>query len=100
MQFKDNFSKQSNIYVKYRPHYPVELYNFLFSLTQEHKSVWDCGTGNGQAATGLADFYEHVIATDPSEEQIKRAFPNKKINYLVEPAEKTSILSDSIDLIT
>ena len=54
--FKDNFSKQSDLYVKYRPHYPLELFSFLSSLTQEHNLAWDCGTGNGQAAIGLAEF--------------------------------------------
>ena len=98
--FKDNFSKQSDIYLKYRPHYPIELYTYLSSLTKEHQLAWDCGTGNGQAATGLAEFYKQVIATDPSEQQIKNAIANNKVKYLVEKAESTSINSNSIDLLT
>jgi SAM-dependent methyltransferase len=98
--FKDNFSKQSDIYVKYRPHYPDELYTFLSSLTDEHEVAWDCGTGNGQAAIGLATFYNEIIATDPSEKQIKNCLPNEKIKYLVEKAENTSIQSNSVDLLT
>ncbi len=53
--FKDNFSKQSGIYARYRPHYPEELFAYLATLTEKHELAWDCGTGNGQAATGLAD---------------------------------------------
>ncbi|MGP8215728.1 MAG: class I SAM-dependent methyltransferase [Bacteroidia bacterium] len=98
--FKDNFSKQSDIYVKYRPHYPAELYSYLSSLTEEHKIAWDCGTGNGQAAIGLAPFYNKIIATDPSEEQIRNSLPNEKVKYLVEKAENNSIQSNSIDLLT
>lgn len=30
--------------------------------------AWDCGTGNGQAALGLADHFERVLATDVSAE--------------------------------
>jgi SAM-dependent methyltransferase len=98
--FKDYFSKQSDIYLKFRPRYPDALYAYLSSLTNEHKLAWDCGTGNGQAAIGLADFYEKVIATDPSEQQIKNAIANEKIIYSVEKAENNSLQSNSVDLIT
>lgn len=98
--FKDNFSKQSDIYARYRPHYPVELYSYLSSLTQHHELAWDCGTGNGQAAIGLAAFYDKVIATDASEQQIKNSIPNVKVQYRREAAEHTSIESDSVDLTT
>jgi SAM-dependent methyltransferase len=98
--FKDYFSKQSDIYVKFRPHYPVELYSYLSSLTPEHELVWDCGTGNGQAAIGLTPFYNQIIATDPSEQQIKNAILNEKIKYHVEKAENNSLTSNSVDLLT
>lgn len=98
--FKDNFSKQSDIYVKYRPHYPPALYEYLSSLTKNHELVWDCGTGNGQAATGLAEFYDSIIATDPSEQQIKNSIPHHKVNYRIEKAEDNSVPSNSVDLLT
>lgn len=98
--FKDNFSKQSDIYAKYRPHYPAGLFSYLSSLTKQHEVAWDCGTGNGQAAIGLAAFYDKVIATDASEQQIKNALPNENVTYLIEKADHTSIRSDSVDLLT
>jgi SAM-dependent methyltransferase len=98
--FKDNFSRQSDIYVKYRPHYPQDLYRFLTSLTNEHELAWDCGTGNGQAAIGLANYYEEIVATDPSENQIRHAMPHEKIKYLVEQAEDSSLNDNSVDLVT
>ncbi|MCD6017067.1 MAG: methyltransferase protein [Bacteroidetes bacterium] len=98
--FKDNFSKQADIYIKYRPLYPTAVYSFLSSLTVEHELALDCGTGNGQAAIGLTAFYKKVIATDPSEQQIKNCLPDKNITYLVEKAEQTSLLPNSVDLIT
>jgi len=98
--FKDYFSKQSDIYLKFRPHYPNELYAFLSSLTEEHELAWDCGTGNGQAATGLANYYDKIVATDPSEQQIKNAIVNEKIKYAVEKAEQSSLPSHSADLLT
>lgn len=98
--FKDHFSKQSDIYAKYRPQYPVDLYSFLSSLTKEHQLAWDCGTGNGQAAVGLAEFYNEVIATDPSEQQIKNAFPHHKVKYIIEKAENNSLETNTVDLLT
>jgi SAM-dependent methyltransferase len=100
MDFKDNFSKQSGIYARFRPQYPPELYTYLASLTTQHETAWDCGTGNGQAAIGLAELYQHIIATDPSEQQIANAFSHPNITYKVEKAEETSIPDHSIDLVT
>src|SRR4051812_23175783 len=99
MNFKDNFSKQSDLYAKYRPHYPIDLYRFLASLTQDHELAWDCGTGNGQAAVDLAKFYRQVIATDPSSEQLKHAIPRQNIIYKNEKAEQSSLLPHSADLL-
>jgi ubiquinone/menaquinone biosynthesis C-methylase UbiE len=99
--FKDNFSKQAEVYVKYRPTYPKELFEFLQGLTPEYDLAWDCGTGNGQSAIKLTDYYEKVYATDPSQEQIKNAIPHERIVYKVENAENPSALIDhSVDLIT
>ena len=98
--FKDNFSKQSDIYVKYRPSYPAELFAYLSSLTTEHKQAWDCGTGNGQSAVGLAAYYDQVIATDPSVKQLGNAITHPRIIYKKEQAEKTSIEDNSTDIVT
>lgn len=98
--FKDHFSKQSDIYLKYRPHYPKEMYAYLASLTPVHELVWDCGTGNGQAATGLAAFYERVIATDPSAQQIGHAIPHPQVEYKVESAERSTLPDHCADIVT
>jgi hypothetical protein len=52
--FPDHFSQQSSDYARYRPLYPAQLYEYLASLTPQHDRAWDVGTGNGQAAIGLA----------------------------------------------
>lgn len=88
--FKDLFSKQSVDYAKYRPVYPQELYDYLKSLPLNHHSVWDCGTGNGQAAAELAAFFDHVTATDPSAKQIQSATPHPRISYRIASAEDFS----------
>lgn len=100
VNFKDHFSGQASDYALYRPSYPPELFEFLASLCAEREAAWDCGTGNGQAAIRLADFFQKVMATDPSQKQIRNAFPYPRVVYQIAAAEKTGIAGGSIDLIT
>ena len=37
---KDNSSKQADIYVKYRPTYPQELFDFIFSHIKNYDAAW------------------------------------------------------------
>jgi len=48
--FEDHFSRQSQQYAQYRPHYPDEIYAYFASLARGYSLAWDCDTGNGQAA--------------------------------------------------
>ena len=98
--FEDHFSKHSEQYAQYRPQYPDEIYAYLASIAPGHSLAWDCGTGNGQAAIGLAKYFDKVHATDASAEQILRAYPHNKVDYGVEPAEHYSLDTTSTDLIT
>ncbi len=98
--FKDHFSGHSEQYSRYRPVYPDSLFSYLASLAPARASAWDCATGTGQAAKGLASYFDRVIATDASERQIENATSDRKVDYRVEPSENTSIEDDVIDLIT
>ena len=98
--FKDLFSRQSDDYSKYRPAYPDILFRYLSSLTNSHEIAWDCGTGNGQAAVKLIDYFKRVIATDPSAKQISAAQRHSKIEYRVGSAETSAFSEHSVDLIT
>jgi SAM-dependent methyltransferase len=98
--FEDHFSKQSEQYAQYRPKYPDEIYAYLASISPGRSLAWDCGTGNGQAALGLAKYFDKVHATDASAEQISRAQLHEKVEYHVEPAEHVSLDASSVDLIT
>lgn len=100
ISFEDHFSKHSQLYAQHRPHYPEEIYTYLASIAPENSLAWDCGTGNGQAATGLANYFDKVYATDASAEQISRAYPNPKVDYHVEPAEHISLEDCTVDLVT
>jgi SAM-dependent methyltransferase len=99
MTFKDHFSKQAAGYAKFRPRYPQELFDYLGSIAPSRQLAWDCGTGNGQAAVGLASVFDHVIAIDGSEKQIANAQSHGRVEYRVAPAENSGIGSETIDLI-
>lgn len=97
---KDNFSTQSELYARFRPTYPEELYQFLYSLVETKDTAWDCGTGNGQVAQELSKHFKEVYATDISEKQIRNAIQRNNIFYKGESAEKTSFPDKTFDLIT
>lgn len=100
MNFKDLFSGHAEDYAKFRPHYPKELFEYLSSISLRHDRVWDCGTGNGQAAVELAAFFREVIATDPSEKQLSSAQPHSGVIYRQASAEVSDLESASVDLVT
>jgi len=97
---KDNFSRQADLYSKYRPTYPQELYDFILNKIAQRQAAWDCGTGNGQTAKELARYFEKVFATDISQKQIDNAVKTENIYYSIQPAEQTNFHDNKFDLIT
>lgn len=100
MEFKDHFSGHASSYATHRPKSPKELFTYLFSLVSDRGMAWDVGTGNGQAAIELASYFDAVIATDASSEQIHQATSHPKVTYRVAPAEDSGIGDSTIVLIT
>lgn len=98
--FKDHFSSASDRYAAFRPDYPAALYAWLAGLCGERETAWDCATGSGQAALGLAAHFRRVIATDASDEQIRHGQPHPGIEYRVAPAEASTLDAASVDLIS
>ncbi len=97
---KDNFSAYADKYAKFRPTYPRQLYDFLLGIVPSKQTAWDCGTGNGQVAHELSNYFEKVYATDISEKQLQNAVKKENIIYKVERAEATSFNEKSFDLVT
>ncbi len=98
--FKDHFSRIAGSYAAFRPHYPAELFAHLSGLCAQRKLAVDCGTGNGQAAIGLAAHFNEVVAMDPSAEQIAAATAHERVRYAVAPAERMPVDDNSTDLVT
>lgn len=97
--FKDHFSTQAADYTRFRPNYPSGLFAWLAGLTTSHETAWDCGCGNGQASAGLTPYYQRVLATDPSRQQIDNAHPHEQISYRVATAEESGLDAGCIDLV-
>jgi ubiquinone/menaquinone biosynthesis C-methylase UbiE len=97
--FRDHFGSVSSDYVKNRPTYPPDLFDWLASQCMSHDLTWDCGTGSGQAATELARYFDRVLATDASVAQIAHAVVHPKIEYRVASAERNGIDTQCADLV-
>lgn len=100
MTFKDHFSGHAQAYADARPSYPDELFDFLYAQCSEHELVWDCATGNGQAALSLAKKFRKVIATDGSAEQVEQGQAAQNIEYRQMTAEQSLLEEGTFDLVT
>jgi SAM-dependent methyltransferase len=98
-KFHDHFSDASVAYAAGRPTYPDELFCFIASVAPSTWRAWDCATGNGQAARGLARYFDIVEATDASAEQVAAATPAPRVRYSVAPAERTDFPARHFDAV-
>ncbi|MES2131839.1 MAG: class I SAM-dependent methyltransferase [Bacteroidota bacterium] len=99
------FSNRVEDYVKYRPHYPVELLRFLqntYKLTPD-KLVADIGAGTGISTALFLKAGYNVIAVEPNKEMLDKAiellgvFPGFVANNGT--AEQTGLETASVDAI-
>lgn len=97
--FSDLFSNQATQYAAFRPGYPDALFQYLASVCPQTTLAGDCATGNGQAAMGLAEYFDCVIASDASRPQIAQARPRAQVHYVVAAAESLPLRDASVDLL-
>ncbi len=76
------------------------MFDFVAGLPRSHRVALDCCTGNGQAARGLSEYFDRVIATDASAQQLSQAAPAANIDYRIAPAESSGLPDSSVDLVT
>jgi len=98
--FKDHFSGQSDAYQKYRPDYPLALFEWLAAQAPSQRLAIDVATGNGQAAVALAPYFDRVIATEPSAAQLGEGRAHPHVEYRQEAAETIAVESGAADLLT
>jgi SAM-dependent methyltransferase len=97
---RDRFARQSDKYARFRPRYPEVLFEHLASLCARRELAWDCATGSGQAAAGLARHFTRVVATDASERQLAHAEQHPRVEYRVARAEQSGLDDASVDIVT
>ncbi|HEY5923410.1 MAG TPA: class I SAM-dependent methyltransferase [Kofleriaceae bacterium] len=98
LSFADHFSTIASRYATYRPRYPQALAGALAERCTRRDLAWDAGCGNGQLSVALAEQFEEVIATEPSQAQIDAALAHPRVTYRKEPAEKSTLGNASVDL--
>lgn len=98
--FPDHFSTVASQYALSRPRYPDALFDWLATLPARRSVAWDAGTGNGQAALGLAPRFARVIATDASAAQLASAPPHPRVHYRVALAADSGESPGTVDLVT
>lgn len=98
-EFADHFSSHAPSYARFRPRYPSVLFHYLATRTPGTALAWDCATGNGQAAVGLAERFARVVATDPSGRQIASAQQHPRVEYRVATCD-SGLAGGSAQLVT
>lgn len=98
--FEDHFGGHAAAYAAYRPSYPDTVYAWVAAHAPATTAVWDCGTGSGQAAVGLARHFDRVLATDGSADQIAHAVPDPRVTYTCAPAEHSGLPDACVDAVT
>ncbi|KAI0152450.1 S-adenosyl-L-methionine-dependent methyltransferase [Hypoxylon sp. NC0597] len=101
-------------YLVYRPIYPTSFFERIYHYhAQKPGASWsiahDVGAGCGIVSRTLAARFGSVIVSDPNDGYVTLArkllveealLPESKFKFLQEPAEKSSVESGTVDLIT
>ncbi|MBI3569323.1 MAG: class I SAM-dependent methyltransferase [Gemmatimonadetes bacterium] len=77
----------------------MALFHYLAVRSGRTRVAWDCATGNGQAALGLAVRFARVVATDASEAMLQQAPPHPRVVYRVARYE-SGLPAGCCDLVT
>lgn len=99
MTFRDHFSAGSAGYARFRPRYPAALFDWIADESPARGRAWDCATGSGQAAEGLAPLFDMVVATDASAAQLHAAARIPRVRYVRSTAEAVGLATHSVDAI-
>lgn len=96
---KDLFSDCSALYQHTRPSYPQSVITEILKYVPSRHFAWDCAAGSGQLTQLLVPYFEQIVATDLSRQQLNQAPYFDNVSYQVQSAEQTSFADQSFDLI-
>ncbi|HET8866674.1 MAG TPA: class I SAM-dependent methyltransferase [Gracilimonas sp.] len=96
------FTDKSKSYAKYRSGYPEELIIRVLEPfpNNELVTVADVGAGTGISSRLLADAGAEVIAVEPNKAMADAADKHQKISFVIAPAEKTTLETGSVDIVS
>lgn len=106
MNNKERFTNRVDTYVKYRPRYPEEAIDYLYSTVGLTASslIADVGAGTGIFSEQLLARGSHVIAVEPNkamrEAAIQAIGDNPMYEFSAGSAEATGLQDHSIEFIT
>ncbi|PQE12385.1 Methyltransferase type 11 protein [Rutstroemia sp. NJR-2017a BVV2] len=101
-------------YLAFRPIYPKSFFERIYQYhSEKNGTAWlaahDNGAGCGVVSSTLADRFKNVIVSDPNDGYATLAqkilteevgIPASRLRFLQEGAEKSSVESNSVDLVT
>jgi SAM-dependent methyltransferase len=98
---QNHFGGVANQYAAFRPTYPRQLLADLATLAGGADTIaLDVAAGNGQATSMLADYVDHVYASDVALSQIQAMPAHPRISAYVARAEASGLSPHSVDMIT
>jgi len=102
MDTKNLFSEKSETYAKYRPGYPNELIDKMFSSLNKGDDIVtaDIGAGTGISTRLLAEKGARVFAIEPNNAMIEAAREHPGITFIRAQAENTTLSNSSVDMVT
>ena len=97
------FGKQED-YSKYRPTYPIELFEFLSSkFGMKNKSIVELGAGTGKFAKLASDYCEHLYYVEPNVDMLKKGqeycCDKSNITFVNASAEETTLTKNVADIV-
>lgn len=105
MNSKERFSNRVDVYVKYRPSYPQEAMDHLYSIIglERGGEIADIGAGTGIFTTLLLERGSRVIAVEPNQ-AMREAAASKLgnhpyVRFVPGSAEETGLPDQSVDFI-
>lgn len=97
---EEKFSGKADNYDKFRPSYPSELVDWLYSLTGA-EAVADIGAGTGKFTEKLLEKPWRVTAVEPNSDMLNKLRSNfRNIEVVQASAENTGLPAHSFGLIT
>lgn len=95
----NHFAEGGENYALHRPSYPPEFVKVLVDECAQTGHALDVGCGSGQLSVLLAEQFDRVTATDPSQSQLDHAQHHPNVTYSNEAAESIQMPDQSVDLV-